>query len=61
MTTTEMPLRELYEADEVAWLDATIELIRFGNIESIDFANLEELLTSMARRDRRAVISRFEV
>ena len=61
MITAEMPLKELYEADEVAWLDATAELIRFGNIEAIDFVNLEEFLTAMARSDRRAVISRFEV
>ena len=57
----ERGLDGLYERDEVAWYGAMIELIEQGRTEEVDFANLKELLTSMARSDRREVESRLVV
>lgn len=52
---------ELYVEDETAWLDAMAELIAAGAHDELDFANLQEYLTDMARRDRREVESRLVV
>ncbi|HMC65324.1 MAG TPA: DUF29 domain-containing protein [Gemmataceae bacterium] len=52
-------LPSLYEADETAWLEAMAELIRERRYEELDYQNLCEYLTDMARRDRREVRSRL--
>jgi len=49
----------LYERDETAWLEAMAELIRLGRLDEVDYPNLAEYLTDMARRDRREVESRL--
>jgi hypothetical protein len=49
----------LYEHDETAWLEAMAELIRMGRLDELDYANLAEYLSDMARRDRREVESRL--
>ncbi len=54
-----LSLSLLYERDETAWLEAMAELIRLGHRDEIDFTNLAEYLTDMARRDRREVESRL--
>ena len=59
MTTTVPTLHELYLDDETAWLDAMAELVRLGLRDDLDFPNLQEFLTDMARRDRREVESRL--
>lgn len=60
MTATKsMPLRDLYERDETAWLDAMTVLAATGRYADMDFANLSEYLGAMARRDRREVSSRL--
>jgi hypothetical protein len=51
----------LYEADETAWLDATVELVRQGRVGEVDPECLAEYLSDMARRDRREVESRLIV
>jgi hypothetical protein len=61
MTVQAIPLGELYEQDETAWLEVTSELIRSGRLDEIDFPNLAEYLADMARRDRREVESRLTV
>jgi hypothetical protein len=63
MTTTAAAstLSDLYEADETAWLDAMSDLIRSGRRDELDYAHLAEYLTDMAKRDRRAVMSRLVV
>lgn len=53
------PVAELYEADETAWLDAMVELLRQGRRETLDYPHLEEYLGDMAKRDRREVESRL--
>ena len=54
-------LGTLYERDETAWLEAMSEMIRLGRLEELDYANLAEYLTDMARCDRREVESRLTV
>ena len=54
-------LESLYEQDETAWLEAMAALAASGRYGEMDFANLSEYLTDMARRDRREVFSRLVV
>lgn len=54
-----IPLAELYTEDETAWLDRMSELVRYRRLAEIDFDNLTEYLSDMARRDRREVKSRL--
>lgn len=62
MTTVQaVPLGILYEQDETAWLEAMAELIRQDRLDEVDYTNLAEYLTDMARRDRREVESRLTV
>jgi hypothetical protein len=60
-TEVEVALPALYEADETAWLERMAELIRAGRVADLDFANLSEYLSDMAKRDRREVHSRLVV
>src|SRR4051794_33793470 len=57
----ERSLTELYIADETAWLDAMADLIGAQAYAELDYTNLREYLTDMARRDRREVESRLVV
>jgi Domain of unknown function DUF29 len=50
---------DLYEDDEVAWLDATAEQIKSKRYNEIDFVNLQEFLEAMARSERREVERRL--
>jgi len=56
-----MPLTELYEADETAWLDTMAVLIAQRRISEFDLHNLQEFIESMAKRDRRELESRLKV
>ena len=56
-----MPLSELYEADETAWLDAMAALAAEGRTSEFDLPNLLEYLESMAKRDRKEMTSRMRV
>jgi len=46
---------DLFERDQVAWLDAMVALIRRGAVQELDFARLEEFLSDLAIRARREV------
>ena len=59
LATELLPLSLLYEQDETAWLEAMAELIESGDHAALDFANLREYLSDMAKRDRREVESRL--
>lgn len=59
--TTTMPLSELYERDETAWLDRTAELVVQQRWDEVDREHLGEYLTDMATRDRREVVSRLAI
>lgn len=52
-------LATLYERDETAWLEAMARLALQGDVDQLDYQNLAEFLTDMARRDRREVESRL--
>jgi hypothetical protein len=52
-------LPDLYETDEVAWLETTAQLIAAGRHTDLDYLHLQEYLTDMANRDRREVVSRL--
>ena len=54
-----VPLHELYEIDETAWLERTAELVAQQSWDEIDHEHLIEYLTDMAKRDRREVVSRL--
>jgi hypothetical protein len=58
---TQLALSELYTEDETAWLDAMVDLLGAGANAELDFANLREYLSDMAKRDRREVESRLVV
>ena len=52
-------LADLYEPDEVAWLEQSVSLIQQGRVGELDFNNLAEFLESMAISQRREVKSRL--
>lgn len=56
---TVVDLSHLYETDEVAWLETMADLIHQQRWEDLDYLHLGELLSDMARRDRREVKSRL--
>ena len=52
-------LARLYESDEIAWLEEMCRLIEERRYDELDYKNLSEYLTDMARRDRREVLHRL--
>ena len=54
-----LSLSDLYEVDDVAWLEGTAELIRLGRTDALDFPHLAEYLTDMAISERRQVLNRM--
>src|SRR6476660_8840454 len=54
-------LLSLYQEDETAWLEQMAHLIAERRFAELDYANLQEFLTDMARRDKREVLSRLTV
>jgi malonyl CoA-acyl carrier protein transacylase len=52
-------LAELYQSDEVAWLEQMAALAAEGDTASLDLAHLGEYLLEMARREKREVVSRL--
>jgi len=57
----ESSLTDLYEIDETAWLDEMARLTKSGRIDLLDLPNLSEFLSSMAKRERREILSRLTV
>jgi hypothetical protein len=54
-------IADLYEADEIAWLDAMVELLRRGEHSELDYSHLRECLNDMAISERRKVENRLAV
>jgi hypothetical protein len=54
-----VPLSDLYELDETAWLEQMAVLVTERRFNKIDSKNLSEYLSDMARRDKREVWSRL--
>lgn len=62
MTETELlSLENTYHADETAWLDEMAARIRAGRVDELDYRNLAEFLSDMAKRDKREVFHRLVV
>jgi hypothetical protein len=61
MSAASINLSDLYLEDETAWLELMAQRIEAGQLDEIDYANLQEYLRDMARRDRREVRSRLIV
>jgi Domain of unknown function DUF29 len=61
MIQTVEALTDLYEADEIGWLETMAELIAAGKNDELDYAHLQEFLTDMAIREKREVKSRLTV
>ncbi len=61
VTKTLDSLKDLYLADETAWLDAMAEFIRAGRLDDVDFPHLAEYLNDMANRDRKEVSTRLRL
>ncbi len=55
----ELDLNRLYLEDETAWLERTSRLVKERRFKELDWKNLSEYLSDMARRDRREVLSRL--
>jgi hypothetical protein len=51
----------LYEQDYLSWLIETANLLRSGQFEDVDVANLAEELEDMGRSEKRALESDLEV
>lgn len=51
----------LYEHDFVAWLDRQVMLIRDGQLDRLDLANLAEELEDMSKSKRQELRSRLEM
>jgi hypothetical protein len=52
-------LAALYEPDETAWLERSVDLIKQGRFEELDYVNLIDCLEAMAISQRREVWSRL--
>ncbi|KJU82498.1 protein containing DUF29 [Candidatus Magnetobacterium bavaricum] len=53
--------RSLYDVDFYQWVFYNADLLRQGRFAEIDLENIIEELESMARRDRRELLSRLKV
>ncbi|MBW4614940.1 MAG: DUF29 domain-containing protein [Desmonostoc vinosum HA7617-LM4] len=58
---TSIAKTRLYEQDFVAWTEQTLELIRAGKLEQIDWEAVSEEIESLGKSDRRELKSRLEV
>ncbi len=52
-------LARLYESDEIAWLEEMCRLIEERRYDELDYKNLSEYLSDMARHDSREVLHRL--
>lgn len=52
---------QLYEIDFVAWTEQTVQLIRAGQFEQVDWDAVIEEIENLGRSDRRELKSRLEV
>ena len=52
-------MKDLYESDEVAWLEKMVGLIKNKDYVDLDYESLIDFLESAAARDRREVLSRL--
>ena len=51
----------LYEADYLAWIETNLEKLKGKNYDSVDWENLLEEISDMARREKRGLRSHLSV
>ncbi|QKQ76133.1 DUF29 domain-containing protein [Nostoc sp. TCL240-02] len=61
MTPIPKSTAQLYELDFVAWAEKTVQLIRAGQFEQVDWDSVIEEIDNLGRSDRRELKSRLEV
>ncbi|MDF5707004.1 MAG: DUF29 domain-containing protein [Nostoc sp. S4] len=61
MTPIPKTVAQLYETDFVAWTKQTVQLIRAGEFEQVDWDAVIEEIESLGRSERRELKSRLEV
>ncbi|MEH2446975.1 MAG: DUF29 domain-containing protein [Nostoc sp.] len=61
MTPIPKSAAQLYEIDFVAWTEETVQLIRAGQFEQVDWDAVIEEIENLGRSDRRELKSRLEV
>ncbi len=61
MTSIPKTVAQLYEMDFVAWTEQTVQLIRDGQFEQVDWDAVIEEIESLGRSERRELKSRLEV
>ena len=61
MTPIPQSTGQLYEIDFVAWTEQTVQLIRAGQFEQVDWDGVIEEIESLGRSDRRELKSRLEI
>ncbi|MEN9870230.1 MAG: hypothetical protein RLZZ171_1218 [Cyanobacteriota bacterium] len=57
MSTQVSELKQLYEQDYYLWLEKTIELLKSGKLNQLDWENLIEEIENLGRSEKRAVVS----
>ena len=58
--TVNLDLKTLYESDYLQWLEETVNLLKSGQLDALDYENLIEELESLGRSEKRAVSSLLE-
>ncbi len=61
MTSIPKSASQLYEIDFVAWTEETVQLIRAGQFEQVDWDSVIEEIENLGRSDRRELKSHLEV
>lgn len=61
LSSTPPNLSALYEQDYYLWLEATVHLLKHGQLGDLDRANLLEELADMGRSEKRAVYSTLKI
>ncbi|MFM2315018.1 MAG: hypothetical protein RLZZ04_4294, partial [Cyanobacteriota bacterium] len=54
MSTQVSELKQLYEQDYYLWLEKTIELLKTGKLNQLDWENLIEEIENLGRSEKRA-------
>jgi hypothetical protein len=57
VSTQVSELKQLYEQDYYLWLEKTIELLKTGKLNQLDWENLIEEIENLGRSEKRAVVS----
>ncbi len=57
MKTQNLPDRDLYDRDYALWLEITVEKLKQGHFDDVDWENVIEEIEGMGRSERQAIES----